>query len=225
MSKTLFIITRTISNSLILGSLAFLTLSIGPVIKEEVFFYYREISGKTYTLDPTQDQEPSKPLKSLFAGLAYEPTPIKITPASTEFGIVIEKLGVNAPIVANVSPNSSEAYFEALKYGVAHAGGTAFPGQTGNSYLFAHSALDFWNFGKYATVFTLLHQLKPEDKIVVFYKEERFDYEVIDLKIVSGFNTIPLVKNYGEPILTLQTCNPPGTALNRLIVTARLVKN
>ncbi|EKE00377.1 MAG: hypothetical protein ACD_22C00036G0004, partial [uncultured bacterium] len=27
-----------------------------------------------------------------------------------------------------------------------------------------------------------------------------------------------------EPILTLQTCDPPGTTINRLIVTAKLEK-
>jgi len=55
-------------------------------------------------------------------------------------------------------------------------------------------------------------------------KGERFDYEVIDKRVVQGFNTLPLVRQTTYPILTMQTCDPPGTTLNRLIVTA-VIKN
>jgi len=111
---------------------------------------------------------------------------------------------------------------EALSRGVAHAKGTALPGEVGNVYLFAHSSLNFWQLGKYATVFNLLRKLEPGDKIVLFYEGRRYNYIVTKREIVPRFNTKPLLKRVSEPTLTLQTCYPPGTTLNRLIITAKL---
>lgn len=51
----------------------------------------------------------------------------------------------------------------------------------------------------------------------------RYDYEVEHKEIVKGFNTSPLTRQPNYAQLTLQTCDPPGIPLNRLIVTSRLV--
>jgi len=42
-------------------------------------------------------------------------------------------------------------------------------------------------------------------------------------EIVPGFNVEALTKKVDEPILTLQTCDPPGVEKNRLIITAKRV--
>ena len=49
-------------------------------------------------------------------------------------------------------------------------------------------------------------------------------YEVVNKEIVKGWNTNPLTRPTIEPILTLQTCDPPGTTINRYVVTAKLVE-
>jgi len=94
----------------------------------------------------------------------------------------------------------------------------------GNVYLFAHASIDFWRLGRYATVFNLLRKMEKGDKVHVFYKGDDYIYEVINKEVQKGFNTFPLTRTTIEPILTLQTCDPPGTTLNRLIVTAKLIK-
>jgi len=213
-----FILLRTLANALILGSLTFLSISLYPLLKNEFLYYYRRFRGIEYTLE----ESTSLPLIEN-PPLADRPEPLTIVPASTDFGIVIEKIGVNAPIVPDVDTTSHAAYMEAMRHGVAHAKDTAKPDEVGNVYLFAHSTLNFWEFGPYATVFTTLHQLVPGDRIVIFYQGKRYDYRVREKEIVPGFDTNPLDRSSSRRILTLQTCDPPGTTWRRLIIIAELV--
>ena len=211
-----FVILRTLANALVLGSLTFLSISLYPLVKDEFFYYYRQFRGIEYTLE-----EPSAPLAEN-PPLVNQPEPLTIVPVSTDFGIVIEKIGVNAPIVPDVDTTSHEAYMEAMRHGVAHAKDTAKPNEVGNVYLFAHSTLNFWEYGEYATVFTTLRQLDPGDKVVVFYKGERYDYRVAEKEIVPGFDVRPLTRSSSRRLLTLQTCDPPGTTWRRLVIVAEL---
>jgi len=215
-----FILVRTVANALIIGGVVYFAASFWDIARQEVLYAYWRIRGQEFTVDEVQEPEPEP--ESPFAALTRQPTPLKVTPKSTEFGIVIEKVGVNAPVVENVSVNDKNEYLKALDSGVAHAKFTAKPGQPGNSYLFAHSSLDFWNYGPYSGVFNLLRKLEKGDRIVVFYQGERFDYYVTAKEVVSGFNTDPLLRTFPTPYLTLQTCDPPGVALNRMIITAEL---
>jgi len=219
-SQVKFIILRTLANTLILGSLAFLSISLYPLIKNEFLFYYRRFRGIEYSLSQTPQPQAPKPSPGI---PTPTPPPLSVIPKSTDFGIVIEKLGVNAPIVPDVDTSSHEAYMEAMRHGVAHAKGTAKPNEVGNVYLFAHSTLNFWEYGPYATVFTTLHQLNPGDRVVIFYQGKRYDYRVAEKEIVPGFDTLPLKRPTTRRLLTLQTCDPPGTTWRRLIIIAELV--
>ena len=217
-----YVLIRTVSNFLLLSGLFFLLADFGPLAIQVAWYKIRQIRGINYTLEKVGAVPETE--VSPFGVLMRKYPPIRVEPVSTDFGIVIERIGVNAPIVANVNIASYKEYFESLKAGVAHAAGSVLPGESGNTYLFAHSALDFWNFGKYAKVFTLLGQVEVGDRIVLFYAGRRFDYIIENKEIFKGFDLTPLLRTYAEPTLTLQTCDPPGTALNRLIVTARLVR-
>lgn len=220
-SRQTFIIVRTVSNSLVIGAGLYLLLAFGPIASAELNYYFLQWRGVSYSLE----KGVGAPKFSPFASLIGQPTPLKVTPINRGFSLVIEKIGVNAPVVKNVNVANTKDYLNSLRYGVAHAAGTALPAEKpGNTYLFAHSALDFWNFGKYAMVFTLLNKLNNGDRVVLFYEGKRYDYQVFNKEIVKDFDTQPLLRTYEEPVLTLQTCDPPGTALNRLIVTARLVR-
>lgn len=147
-----------------------------------------------------------------------------ITPVSTDFAIVIEKINANAKVIS-VNPADEKAYTEALGQGVAHAAGTSFPGEKGNIYLFSHSTDAPWNVIRYNAVFYLLRELEPGDRVVMFYKDRRYDYVVFDKNIVKPTDVTYLTNKYEDSILTLQTCDPPGTLWNRLIVRAKLVGN
>lgn len=214
--KIQFVVLRTISNILFLAAGILFLMAAWPYLKDELTYRWFKLRGITFSLE-------GKAPSSRFAYLVSQPTPLRIEPASRDFGIVIEKINVNAPVVKNVSIKDEAEYKLALREGVAHAKGTMMPGEVGNSFLFAHSSLDFWTLGKYATVFNLLRKLEKGDKIVIFYQGKRLDYKVFDKKVVSRTDLSPLLANYDEPVLTLQTCYPPGTTFNRLIVIADLI--
>ncbi len=148
-----------------------------------------------------------------------------IIPISTEFGIVIEKINANAKIIADVNPANEKQYVAALQEGVAQALGSTPPGVPGNLYLFSHSTDAPWNIIRFNAMFYLLRELDNGDRVVIFYKNKRYDYIVFDKTIASPTDVAFLTNRYDTPVLTMQTCDPPGTLLNRLIVRAKLVSS
>lgn len=145
----------------------------------------------------------------------------EIIPVDTDFGIVIPKINANAKIFPNIDPYDEQKFLPVLKMGVAHAKGTAFPGQGKNIYLFAHSTDAFYNVGYYNAVFYLIRKLIPGDEINIFYHNKLFIYTVFDKKVISP-KALNYLRSGEDEVLTLQTCYPPGTTLKRLIVRAKL---
>lgn len=208
-------------NLLIFFGILFLLMSFGPLIAQEIWYFVKDMKNQEYSLDVSgKDSEEY----SVFGNL-LKSTPVKMKPVNEDFSIIIEKIGVNSPIVRDVSVVDEKAYKEALKTGVAHAISSDYPTTApSNVYLFAHASLNFWDLGKYATVFNLLRKLDLKDRINIFYQGDRYVYEVVNKEIVQGWNTNSITRAVIEPILTLQTCDPPGTTINRLVVTAKLIE-
>ena len=108
---------------------------------------------------------------------------------------------------------------------MAHALTSNYPSEKpGNTYLFAHASINFWQLGRYDKAFNLLRKLDLGDRVHMFYEGETFVYEVVNKEVMKGWNTYPLTRSVIEPTLTLQTCDPPGTTINRLVVTANLLE-
>lgn len=208
-------------NLLIFFGILFLLMSFGPLIAQEIWYFVKDMKNQEYSLDVSgKDSEEY----SVFGNL-LKSTPVKMKPVNEDFSIIIEKIGVNSPIVRDVSVVDEKAYKEALKTGVAHAISSDYPTTApSNVYLFAHASLNFWDLGKYATVFNLLRKLDLKDRINIFYQGDRYVYEVVNKEIVQGWNTNSITRAVIEPILTLQTCDPPGTTINRFVVTAKLIE-
>ena len=61
------------------------------------------------------------------------------------------------------------------------------------------------------------------DKILLYHKQRKYIYEVTDIDIVSP-NDINVLEPTNDDRLTLITCTPIGTDINRLVVTASLIK-
>jgi sortase A len=146
-----------------------------------------------------------------------------LVPEDPNFSIVIPKIGANARIIDNVDPSNESEYLEALKKGVAHAQGTAFPGENSHIFLFAHSTDYIWNVGTYNAVFYLLYKLDKGDEVNLFYKDKRYRYKVVDKKVVDPSQVEYLTRKTNHEFLTLQTCWPPGTTLKRILVFATRV--
>lgn len=204
---------------LIFSGFVLTILSFGSTIASEYNYYLNKVLRTNYVLEENDSKSRQSWLNDLIKGQTVSLNPV------TQNSIVIEKIGVSAPIILNVSVVDENEYFDALKKGVAHAVGKSYPGEIGNVYLFAHSSIEFWKMGPYATVFNQIRRLENGDIVHIFYKNKKYDYVVFEKKVVSGFDLLPYEAQYNESILTLQTCDPPGTQLNRLIVKARLIND
>lgn len=150
------------------------------------------------------------------------PTPQQTVEASQEsdsYWIEIPKINAANPIVIDVDPWNAEEYKESLKDGIAHAKGTALPGEKG-TYLFAHSSDYPWNITRYNTAFFKLHELENGDSIIIHNGNTTFKYQVVDIKEVWP-TEVQYLKNPNADLI-LQTCTPIGTDLRRLLVFAEL---
>ena len=90
----------------------------------------------------------------------------------------------------------------------------------GNTFIFAHSAGNWYQASQYNAVFYLLNKLSPGDDIILYYQSQPYSYQVDQVKLVSNQELDYLISATSHRRLTLMTCWPPGTTLKRLIVIA-----
>ena len=224
----------------IITGVVMMLAQFGPVLAVELGYRYDQITGTKHqvaqtvitsegqvqiqpSLEPGASAQPQASGETQGGGFGeIESNENLIQPVSTEYGLVIEKINANAKIVANVDPGSEKEYTAALKEGIAEARGSTLPGEAGNLFLFSHSTDAPWNIIRYNAIFYLLRELENGDRVIVFYKGRRFDYIVFDKTTTPPTDITFLTNRYDRPVLTLQTCDPPGTVLNRLVVRAKL---
>lgn len=140
---------------------------------------------------------------------------------SSYFSLVVPKIDASANVVPNVDAADPNEYLDALQKGVAHAKGTYFPGQGHTIFLFSHSTDSPINIARYNAVFYLLRKLTPGDRITVFFADKKYEYEVTEKRLVDPKDTSWLGDDSAGERLILQTCDPPGTSWNRLLVIAK----
>ncbi len=223
------LILRTIGNFLIFVSLSMIGKTFYQPLREEVrYFVNKQVHKKYIVAGPkegkvvqtlTVEPPPKNALAKTFNIKQLE----VLTPEDPNFSIVVPEIGANAKILSNVNAAKENEYLSALQKGVAHAQGTAFPGEGGHIFLFAHSTDYIWNVGTYNAVFYLLYKLEKGQEINLFYKGQRYVYRVLDKKIVNPDQVEFLTRKTNREFLTLQTCWPPGTAFQRLLVFATRV--
>jgi len=196
----------------------------GEAFAKEAFAYVEHTAPTLLPLPQTAEQAQSGPIS-----LHPDGSQLPINPPDNR--IMIPKIGQNIPI-KEVDPKNlldqkwsglEEDIQEALKDGVVRYPGTALPGQNGNVFVTGHSSYYLWDPGRYKDVFALLHELAIGDTITVFYDENRFDYKVTEIKVVSP-HEVDVLQQTNDKRITLMTCTPIGTAINRLVVIAQQVE-
>jgi len=241
-----FLILRTVGNFLVLFAIFGALATFGPALYYEAGFRVAQARGIKYvvaqvpptlstpTFVPVQNNQPtSTPIPTPtvapstgvdnFASILTGPKEQILVPKDTDFSILIPKIGASAKVFANADPSNEKEFLPLLQQGVAHAKGTVFPGLSGNIYLFAHSTDSFWNVGRYNAIFYLIKDLKEGDEVVIFFQNKRHDYVVTGSQIVGPEDVSHIVdaQKTGQEQLILQTCWPPGTTFQRLLVFAR----
>lgn len=215
-----FLILQSIGNFLVLFAIFGVAATFGPALYYEAQYRIMQIRGVHFSV-AKEAPTPKSKMSVGFADILSGPKEQILTPIDTLFSILIPKIGANAKIFPNIDPSSEDAFIPILKKGVAHSEGTFFPGQKGNIYLFAHSTDNFWDVGRYNAIFYLLKDLGKGDEVVIFYQKVRHNYVVKDSKIISPLEVSYITKpNSGKELLVLQTCWPPGTTWQRLLVFA-----
>lgn len=241
-----YLVLRTIGNFLVLFMVFGFFATFGPALYYEVLYRYSTAQGIRFAVAQTQAQvqttsELGKVLEryktesqqnvqtptsdsggGLLSAILSGKKEQILLPKSAFFSVVIPKIGANEQVTPNVDPSNEQEYLSVLQHSIAHAKGSAFPGLNGTTYLFAHSADNFWNVGRYNAVFYLLKELSVGDDVVVFYLNKRYDYTVYDSKIVEASDVSHLASNIGQgERLILQTCWPPGTSWKRMLIFAK----
>lgn len=146
-------------------------------------------------------------------------TDINVGPESR---LIIPKINVDVPVIYDVG-NDSASQLKAMESGLAQfaiPGASSHPGQVGNTVLSGHSSNDLLDRGDYKFIFAQLDKLAVGDSIYAHYGSKRYTYSVTEKIIVQPSEVNRLVYPTTKPILTLITCTPLGTALNRLLVIA-----
>jgi len=140
-----------------------------------------------------------------------------------DFSIEIPSLDLNEKVSSNINPNIAREYKEALEEGVAHAKGSAFPGQEKMVYIFGHSTDGLWNVEAYNAVFYQIKELEIGDQIILHLGEQSFEYRVAATEVIPSTDVDFVNDKQNQDILLLQTCWPPGTSWQRLFVIAEPV--
>jgi LPXTG-site transpeptidase (sortase) family protein len=216
-------ILRSLASALVVVSLGGITAPIIPEIRLETQYLYDKMKTNVIQqANPSPVLPPSAP--TIFDPL-IKPDGEKIEPINTDFSIIVPKVGINAPVTANINPKSEASYLPALSQGVAHASTSFLPDQDGTVYLFSHSTNYDWFVKDLNAVFYHLKSLDTGDLIVIVYKNKRYTYKLREKKVVAPNEISYLIPQHGTKTLILQTCWPPGSTAERLLIFADLFES
>lgn len=119
--------------------------------------------------------------------------------------LTIPAIGLDAFVVEGTDRS-------ALAKGPGHYPGTPLPGESGNAAIAGHRTM-------HGHVFHDLHELEPGDEIRTGTATSTAVYRVLEVKVVRPGDTY-VADDTPDDRLTLTTCNPIGSAAQRLVVVA-----
>lgn len=194
-----------------LGSL-FLTISFIGI----AFFFLpiinSELQYRLHFLRQPKNQPAENQIRSKFS--------LIISPDENQFELIIPKVGIKTQVLTNVNPAIEQEYDELLSDSAAHAMGSSLPGEGGLVYIFGHSTNSPLNIRYFNPVFYLLKELNSGDEIGIIHKGKLFMYQVAEKTVVKADDLSLIKPDENREKLVLQTCWPPGTTWERLLVIA-----
>lgn len=134
--------------------------------------------------------------------------------------ISIPKINLEVPVVYDLAGIEEDLIQQGLENGAVHYPLSPKPGQNGNVVVVGHSSNNILNAGKYKFAFAILNYLEAGDTIIMQYDSKRYVYKVTEKFIVKPEDVSVLGPTSSLASLTLITCDPPGTNINRLIIRA-----
>lgn len=153
---------------------------------------------------------------------------VEITPYSNR--VIIPKIWKNIPLIDIANRNIewqnelNDIFMKELENWIIRYPWSAKPWDDWTSFIFWHSSNFPWIKWDYNDVFALLDNVSYDDEIIVYYWQEKYKYRVKEKKVITPWDTSVLWKNKDKSEVTLMTCWPIWTTLNRLIVTWELIE-
>lgn len=143
--------------------------------------------------------------------------------------IIIPKIWKNIPLVDVDSrrwwldfDNLENIFMDELSKWVLRYPWTAKPWENWVSFMFWHSSNYPWMKWEYNDVFALLDNLNFWDEIIIYYNQKKYVYVIKEKKVIKPGNIKILERDPNKKELSLMTCWPVWTTLNRLIAFAEL---
>jgi LPXTG-site transpeptidase (sortase) family protein len=150
----------------------------------------------------------------------FDPGPKNPFPES-EASILIPKIDISAPIILSQSPRNRDMLKD-LEKGTALYPESPLFGEQGVSILLGHSSAYPWYRGNYGSVFALLNKLELGDEFYVFFKGNRYTYQVANKKVVVPEDFKVENPDHGSHLI-LMSCWPVGTNWKRIVVFSDLI--
>ena len=204
------VVRRTISSTLAIVAILGIGMAAYPWAGEKYPFFYKVPVEKliewSNVLSDLQTNRIQDKLAKQFAGL--DKMSLKEGGPLTRFEI--PKFGVDTIVVQGTSAS-------ALRAGAGHYPTTVLPGQKGNMGIAGHRTT-------YGRPFNRIDQLVVGDKIFLTTPVARYTYVVSKPPWITTPYDWSIVGKSKDPLLTLTTCHPIGSARERLVVRAKLVK-
>ncbi len=144
--------------------------------------------------------------------------------------IVIPKIWKNIPLVdvenrtvQNVK-ELEDVFMNELANWIVRYPGSARPGEVWNSFIFGHSSNFPWIKWDYNDVFALLDNLEFWDEVIAYYWQKKYTYKIKEKNVIKPGDVSVLKRDNWISEISLMTCWPVWTTLNRMIVVWELVK-
>ncbi len=170
-------------------------------------------SGPTFVDEVVNTSLDYTNASSWFAGA---PSTTSTSSTSLVYTLTIPKLGIDHAVVRSDHND--------LKQSLIQYGGTAMPGDLGNTVIFGHSVLpQFFDPKNYLSIFSTLHTLDIGDTMEITADGATYTYKIAQMYETTPDDLSPLAQTYNGRYLTLITCTPPGTYLRRLIIKAYVI--
>jgi len=213
---------QTIGFGIVTIALGGVFRSLIPSVQLELSFYLPRIVDRINAIWVKPAPQLPKSVPKVFTPL-MDDSGNEIIPSDTNFSIIVPKIGINATVIPAVDQTNPASYDDALLKGVAHASTSFFPNENGAVYLFSHSTNYEWFVKDLNAVFYLMKNLEAGDLVILIYKGTRYTYSITEKRVVSPEEVSYIAPIEGKRMLILQTCWPPGSITERLLVFADLI--
>ena len=155
-------------------------------------------------------------------------TNIEIVPYENR--IIIPKIAKNIPLIDVQNKTVSDVveleniFQSELINWIVRYPWSARPWEKWNSFIFGHSSNFPWIKWDYNDVFALIDNLSFWDEIISYYWQKKYVYKVKEKKVIKPWDISVLKRDENKKEITLMTCWPIWTTLNRMIVVWELVE-